>query len=102
MTTDIQTATHDPLLGFAPDEIVVGPGEQTLAQAARAETSELITRAARVLRQPQHPEYLEQARVLIADAASLDDMWSAHQAAGHVLEVWVIASLAWFIRAAQR
>lgn len=29
--------TPDPLCGFSPDEIVVGPGGQTLAQAAAAE-----------------------------------------------------------------
>lgn len=32
-------ATTDPLQGYSPDEIVVGAGGQTLAQAADAETN---------------------------------------------------------------
>jgi hypothetical protein len=32
----------DPILGFSPDEIVVGPGDQTLAQAAVREQDERV------------------------------------------------------------
>lgn len=35
--TAITPASDDPLLGFSPSEIIVGPGGQTLTQAAEAE-----------------------------------------------------------------
>lgn len=46
-TAEPATADRDPLQGFSPDEIVVGPGGETLAQAAAAEESEPVSLAVR-------------------------------------------------------
>jgi hypothetical protein len=48
MSTNPTNPTTDPLAGYDPDEIVVGPGGQTLAQAAAAEKA-----AAKQIRMPR-------------------------------------------------
>lgn len=96
---DCQRAA-DPLLGFSPDEIIVGPSNQTISQAATEEQAEPVRQALAILRRPQHPQYGEQARALLAEVtpqASLDELWQAFSAADHVPEVWAIAALAWHL-----
>lgn len=89
------TATTDPLLGFTPDEIVVGPGGQTLTQSATIESA--VTRALAVLGRPQHPEHVAQAKALLTAHSSLEDLIAGWRVSGHVGEVWAIAGLAWHI-----
>lgn len=36
-TTSIDNADHDPLAGYSPDDIIVGPGGQTIAHATDAD-----------------------------------------------------------------
>lgn len=93
------TAGRDPLLGFSPDEIVVGPNGQTLAQAAAAAT----VRVRRLGHDLEHDVHDPARDAVSPEMASLDAAldWIAGESGVtrehlvlHGSEIWVLGACA--------